>query len=502
VPGERVCHAVQIAAARSVSIAVRHLKPAIAAVLCAGALSAAFAAPASAGQIVWVRGAASGGGSLWAANDDGTYPHELLAATSSPLSIQLPGATLGDPDVFQAGGATVLFSASASADATACPAACALTFSLTAGALTRQSPASSAMPAGAVYEQQPRLLKGGQMVDRYIVYPSVTAAAVAGASQEGLYVRPLSAANPGTAGTAWADTAAEALPSSADPAPDPANPALIAWVENQDPSCSEYVSNGSPVCQYAILVGGASASPAPAVAIFDDESRGGHGPSSLSWSSNGRTLLIVDDQAPNDGIYTVSASTSKSPASKAVTEVIAEPPGWTFGQARFAGSRIVFDAHGAGHDTPGTSDIYSISASCDSGTCAFPLNATNLTRDAKADNIDPAWTSAAAPLLALGGAPPQAGQAAFDAAAIRSVSANKGVVFEVTLSAAATVVATVSRNGHTIGTTTLHLPAGADTFAIKQIDGHTLTAGHDVGTLSVRGSTAGKRSYRASFTVT
>jgi hypothetical protein len=484
---------------------VRHVKPAIAAVFCASALSAVFAAaPASAGQIVWVRGAASGGGSLWAANDDGTYPRELLAATSSTLTIQLPGATLGDPDVFQAGGATVLFSASAPGDASACPAACALTFSLTAGALTRQSPASSAMPAGAVYEQQPRLLKSGQMVDRYIVYPSVTAASVGAASQEGLYVRPLNVASPGSAGTAWADTAAEALPSSTDPAPDPANPALIAWVENQDPSCSEYVRNGSPVCQYAILVGAASASPAPAAAIFDDESPGGRGPSSLSWSSNGRTLLIVDDQAPNDGIYTVSASTSKSPASKAVTEVIAEPPGWTFGQARFAGSRIVFDAHGAGHDTPGTSDIYSISASCDSGSCAFPLNATNLTHDAKADNIDPAWTSAAAPLLALGGASPQAGQAAFDAAAIRtrSVSANKGVVFEVTLSAAATVVATVSHGGHTIGTTTLHLPAGADTFAIKQIGGHPLSAGHDVGTLSVHGSTAGKRSYRASFTVT
>jgi hypothetical protein len=483
---------------------VRHLKPAIAAVLCASALSAAFAAPASAGQIVWVRGAASGGGSLWAANDDGTYPHELLAATSSALSIQLPGATLGDPDVFQLGGATVLFSASVSSAPAACPAACALSFSLTAGALTRQSPASLALPAGAVYEEQPRLLAGGQMVDRYIVLPSTTVATAAAASQQGLYVRPLNAASPGTAGTAWADTTAEALPASADPAPDPANPALIAWVENQDPSCSEYVRNGSSVCQYAILVGAASASSAPAVAIFDDETPGGHGPSSLSWSSNGRTLLIVDDQPPNDGIYTVSASTSQSPASKTVTEVIAEPPGWTFGQARFAGSRIVFDAHGAGHGTPGTSDIYSISASCDSGSCAFPLNATNLTHDATADNVDPAWTSAAAPLLALGGAPPQAGQAAFDAAAIRTrtVSAKTGVVFEVTLSAAATVVATVSRNGHTIGTTTLHLTAGANTFAIKQSGGHPLTAGHDVGTLRVQGSTAGKRSYSASFTVT
>ena len=96
------------------------------------------------------------------------------------------------------------------------------------------------------------------------------------------------------------------------------------------------------------------------------------------------------------------ASTSISPAAKHVTEVIARAAGWTFGQARFAGSRIVFDARGAGHSLPGTSDIYSIPASCDSGTCSFPASATNLTHNAALDNVDPAWTSANAPLVALG----------------------------------------------------------------------------------------------------
>ena len=197
------------------------------------------------------------------------------------------------------------------------------------------------------------------------------------------------------------------------------------------------------------------------------------------------------------------SSTAIAPASKKVTEVIAEPPGWTFGQARFAGTKIIFDARGNGHSTPGTSDIYSISADCDSGTCAFPANATNLTARASADNIDPAWTSAVAPLVALG-APLVAGApAVLDAAAIlsRTVSSKKGISFEVTLSTAGTLLVSISRNGHTIGTTTMHLPAGASTFTIKQSGGHVLTRGRDKGKLRLLGAPNNAVAYSASFTV-
>jgi len=223
---------------------------------------------------------------------------------------------------------------------------------------------------------------------------------------------------------------------------------------------------------------------------------------SLASASDGRNLLVVDDQAPNDGIYEVSASTSVAPGAKQVTEVLAEPPGWTFGQARFAGTKIVFAAAGAGRSTPGTSDIYSISAKCDLGTCAFPMNATNLSHDAAADNRDPAWTSAAAPLIARGASPPAPGApATLDAASIlaRTVSAKTGVGFTVTLSAAGSVSISISRSGHTIGTTSEHLSIGESTVVIKQSGGHALTPGRDAAKLRVAGSSAVR--FSASFTV-
>ena len=477
--------------------------------LAVAAAACAFGVPAAtAGQIVWVQAAGNGAQTLWAANDDGTYPHRVLAASASELQPQFPAATLSDPDLFQIGGAMLLFSAStntfgAPADPAGCAEPCSATFSLTAGVLTRQTPAvSTPPPASAVFEFQPRLTADGQIIDNYAVYPSAAPAALGAVTQHGLYTRPLNAPSPGTIGTVWSDTATETLPQNADPAPDPANPALLAWVENQDPSCSKFTVRSKPVCQYAIHVASAGTTPPP-VAIFDDETPGGTGPSSLAWSSDGTKLLVVDDQAPNDGIYLFPSSTSIAPGAKKITELLSEPPGWTFGQARFAGTKVIFDAHGNGHSTPGTSDIYSISAGCDSGTCAFPANATNLTAKPGNDNIDPTWTSAVAPLVPLDhplvpGAPP-----VLDAARILSskVSAKKGVSFEVTLSTAAAVIVSISRNGHTIGTTTLHLPVGASTFTIKQSGGHPLTRGSDKGKLRIQGAASNAVSFSASFSV-
>ena len=60
-----------------------------------------------------------------------------------------------------------------------------------------------------------------------------------------------------------------------------------------------------------------------------------------------------------------------------------------------------------------------------------------------------------------------------------------GVGFEVTLSVAGSVVVSISRHGHTIGTTTLHLPAGATTFTITKAGGHPLTTGSDVAKVRV-----------------
>jgi hypothetical protein len=468
----------------------------------AAALTCALAAtPALAGQIVWLRAAGSSGGAVWAANDDGTYPHRLVAAGNSQLAAQFPGGTLADPDIFQNGGSTVLFTDTEGAFAAPggtglCTNPCTNVVSLASGVLSAPLPAPPA--TGAAFATQPRLARGGALVTQYALYPSASPTTLGSATTQGIFEGPAGASS---FGLPWADTATEAMPLRADAAPDPANASLVAWVENQDPSCTRFAVNGAPVCQYAIHVAQASATASPPVAIFDDEAPPGSGPSSLAWSSDGRNLLIVDDQPPNDGIYEVPASTSAPAAGKQVKELIAEPPGWIFGQARFAGSKVVFDARGEGHSTPNTSDIYAISAKCDSGTCSFPDSATNLTSDAAADNIGPAWSSAAAPLPALGAAPVAGAAPKLDAAKIvsRTVTAKTGVSFEVTLSVAGSLSVSISRHGHTIGTTTLHLAAGASTVTIKQPGGHALTTGTDEAKLRVGGSTAVR--YATTFTV-
>ena len=98
--------------------------------------------------------------------------------------------------------------------------------------------------------------------------------------------------------------------------------------------------------------------------------------------------------------------------------MIAEPPGLDLRPGALRGLEVVFDAHGEGRSTADTSDIYAISASATPVPAAFPQNATNLTRNAAADNIEPAWTSAAAPLVALGRRRPPGLPATIDAAAI------------------------------------------------------------------------------------
>jgi len=420
--------------------------------LAGAALALAVVAPAAhAGQIVWVAAARGGGGQLWAANDDGTYPHQLLSATSTAVAAMQPGSTLADPDTFQLGGSGVVFTLAAGtwgvpAGTAQCAAPCTRSYSLAGGVLSADSPTPA--PAGVSLESQPRIAPGGQLVEDYALYPDATQGALGATSLQGLFERSPGAPFDGP----WADTATETLAPLADPAPDPADGSLLAWVADQ--GCA-YKLRGATVCQYAVHVAPAGDASAPPVAIFDDETPGGRGPSSLSWSSNGRDLLIVDDQPPDDGIYEVAATTSVPPSAKTVSELISEPTGWTFGQARFAGSKVIFSAAGNGSAKAGTSDIYSISAGCNTGTCAFPANASDLTHDPAADNVDPTWTSAAAPLPPLGDTTSASAPLALDAARIlaTSVTATQGVGFEVTLSRAGSLSVSISRDGHTIGTT-------------------------------------------------
>jgi len=77
--------------------------------LAVAAAACAFGVPAAtAGQIVWVQAAGNGAQTLWAANDDGTYPHRVLAASASELLPQFPvfGICLGHQMITHALGGT------------------------------------------------------------------------------------------------------------------------------------------------------------------------------------------------------------------------------------------------------------------------------------------------------------------------------------------------------------------------------------------------------------
>ena len=150
------------------------MRRAIPSLAAAAALACALTAPpALAGQVVWLK-AAPPGGAIWAANDDGTYPHRLVSAGGDPLASQFPHGVLADPEVFQNGGSTVLFTDTngafaAPGSSTACADPCTRALSLKAGVLSDPLP-QPASP-GAEFQAQPRLTSSGQIVTQYALYP-------------------------------------------------------------------------------------------------------------------------------------------------------------------------------------------------------------------------------------------------------------------------------------------------------------------------------------------
>jgi hypothetical protein len=470
----------------------------------AATVSAAPAAGASAaatGQIVWVAG-----NGIWAMNDDGSAPHELLSAASPPLAAAAPSGTLSEPDVFQAGGTAVLFvdQTSAFADPSvpaACGADCSATFELSNGKLTELGPAARAATGAAYYESQPRLTADGQELFDSSLSTGILAG-TPGTTATALVERPLS---PHATVTQWSNTNAESEPAAGfDGAPDPADPTEAAWVEAQ--GCAFHVPNAQNVmqssCQYAVHFGVAANLAAP-VAIYDNEfvSANGRGPTSLALSNDGSTLLLVDPSPPNTGIFTTPVA--GVPGQKPVTEVLAQPAGWTFSQARYAGANIVFDAHQQVNGKT-TGDIYTVPATCSTSTgCTFPASARNLTNNAAADNSDPAWTSALTPIAALhAAAGARIAAAGAPAAAVR---AGRSVELTVKLTAAATIVVRVavrtsgSSHSHTLGSFTTAGRAGSNTVSFKRIAGRALAPGGYTATISLRGVAGPQRTLH--FTV-
>jgi hypothetical protein len=450
----------------------------------------ALAPAASAGQIVW-----SVNNGIWGMNDDGSRPHELISAAAPQLAASLPSGTVSAPDIFQSGGTTVLFLGQTNAFAPSsqpqvCGADCSATYSLSNGLLTELGPPAAASPGSAYYETQPRVTADGQEIFGSALTTGIVAGS-AGTTASALVERRI-AANATT--TPWSNTASETQPASGfDGAPNPADPTQAAWVEFQ--GCNHALTpNGPATCRYAVDAGSASNGNAP-VAIYDNEyvSANGRGPTSLAWSSDGANLLMVDPFAPNTGVYEFPVA--GIPGSKPITEVLAQPTGWTFGQARFAGPRIVFDAHQQiGSATTG--DIYTIPASCTVATCTFPASATNLTHDARANSSDPAWTSATerlAPLRVRGG--PSVTRVTLPSAPIR---AGRRFTLQVTLSAPGAIVVKIRRlrgAGKTklIGSVSFAGKVGLNRLAIELVAGRALAAGTYTATIGVRGSTAPAR---------
>ena len=459
----------------------------------------ALAPAASAGQVVW-----STTTGIWAANDDGSGAHELVAANSPQLAATLPAGTLTEPDVFQNGGTTVLFLgltshfAPASLPA-ACGADCAGTYELSGGSLRELAPAAAAASGAAYYENQPRLTADGQELFDSSLYTGIMPG-VAGTPATALVERPLA---PDATITQWSNTDSELEPAAGfDDAPDPANPTLAAWVEAQ--GCGFSVPNAQGVaqssCQFAVHVGPAADAAAP-IATYDNEfvTANGTGPTSLALSTDGTTLLLVDPYAPNEGIFTTPVA--GTPGVKPVTEIVAQPAGWTFGQARFAGANIVFDAHQQVNGKT-TGDIYSIPASCGTANaCTFPASATDLTNDATADNSDPAWTSATTPLASLSVPALPRISSVTPSTKIRS---GRAFALVVRLTAAAEIVVRIARpasgatKSRTIATFDFSGRTGANRLVLALVGKRALSPGSYVATVSLRGSSTQSKTLHLS----
>jgi hypothetical protein len=469
-----------------------------------GVVALTLAPAAIAGQIVW-----STGDGIWAMRDDGSDPHELVSARSPALASSLPQGTLLSPDVLQTGGSTVLFIGATkayapSAQPLACGADCSATYELRSGVLTELGPVAGAADGAAYYESQPRVSADGQELFGSALYSGISGSALP-APVAALVERPLSA---DATVTEWGSTGSETEPASGfDGAPDPADPSQAVWVQAQ--GCAFHVPDAQgvaqPSCQYAVQIGAATGGPNTPVVIFDNEyvSANGAGPTSLALSNDGTMLLMVDPYAPNTGIYTTPVA--GVPGAKPVTEVLAQPAGWTFGQARFAGSKIVFDAHQHLKATT-TGDIYTIPATCTAASCSFPASATNLTNDAAADSSDPAWTSTNAPIAALAAA--GSARVTSASALAKTIPAGAKLRLRVSASAAGTIIvritgrpgapATPLPKSRAFGSLRFAAQAGLNTVAIGRLRGRSLAPGTYTAKVWLSGSSAAPKAVHFS----
>src|SRR5581483_10973995 len=201
-----------------------------------------------------------------------------------------------------------------------------------------------------------------------------------GVGDDQLQVRPLNGAG---SPQEWQRASTGAF--DPDPAADPANPNLIAYVGNL--TCN-------PACFSPVIVGDATGSDLYSTHYGDDEPQ-----QSLDWNPEGTKLVDVEAGA-NRGIWVFDPNGAAMDFTQVLVDPVqssSNPDDTTFTGARFLGdTKIVFSAGG---------DLWTVPATCNQ--CQFPRDATRLTTDGSAtsQNIEPTWTASTAPILPVGGAP-------------------------------------------------------------------------------------------------
>lgn len=383
----------------------------VAALLLAVALLALGAVRAH-GQIVYTHNEA-----IWTMNDDGSGQHALVPA------VGFPGAgvwTLGEPDALP-DGSTVVFTATTSINqapvgtgpAGACGLNCSGTYELRNGVLTRLS--ADPAPCGVTqqwctsFDTEPRLTADGRVAYNSFItawqysclYLPCSWQFVDSLNQ--IRTRALAADAPATTWT-MSTANGDGLHITSDPwaAPDPANPALIAYAEDRYDA-----SAGATV--FDVHVADATATHDTTVVYDDAPFR------SLAWTSDG-THLIDIEAGTQAGIWMYDP-TASSPT-KAFTWLLADPNqggrndyGGSFYTARaMEGDKVLFTYASDGRQAD--TDVYTIPLStCEQratpgvgSTSAVAgctiQNATRLTTGG--GNESAVSTASSTPLLAYG----------------------------------------------------------------------------------------------------
>jgi hypothetical protein len=334
------------------------------------ALALLIASAASA-EIIYTHG-----NDIWAMNDNGSTPHLLVSASDAP-----PTYLLQNPTVLP-NGSTVAFAGTTneyqnnggiSGD---CGENCTGIYTLSNGAVTRNSGAPEPVDNFGSSEFSPTLTADGRVIFDFITVDFSDNQPTGGT--EAIDVRPLSP--PAQTATTWS-TEPDATGTPGLEA-DAVNGGLLAYFTgfSASPPNELYIGN--------------AANQTPTAVISDPWA------SSFAWSPSGTRFVDIDDAdtdnaGAGDNGFSAGIWTFPAQAGASATEVLADPnpptrlgdPGTFNGGITFAGpSELVFEA-----TYQGQRNLWEVSTSCTATTCSFPASAHQLTSDG--NDGSPTWTA-------------------------------------------------------------------------------------------------------------